>query len=103
MSLGEMRRFVANARWVFARTMPENPHWYTLRKENSHEDFEAFIRLIRKTGYREEYRGQWYVKFDLDGWSYWTMGAALSETILINRHRLHAGAIPPPAIPPPAR
>lgn len=94
-SLSEVRRFVANAHWIFARTMPENPHWYTLRKENPPEAFEAFVSFVRENGYREEYEGRWYVKFDLDGWSYWTMGAPLKETILINRRELCAGAAAP--------
>jgi hypothetical protein len=84
-SLDEARAFIANARWIFARTMPENPHWYTLRKENANEGFESFVVFIRQNGYRSAFKGHWYVKFDIDGWTYWTMGAPLSETILINR------------------
>ena len=77
--------------------MPQNPHWYTLRKENPQDGFEGFVTFIRENGYREEFQGHWYVKFDLDGWSYWTMGAPLEETILINRHELRVRAGAPPA------
>ena len=85
IALDDVRAFIASARWIFARTMPENPHWYTLRRENPAADFESFVRFIRENGYRSEFQGYWYIKFDIDGWTYWTMGAPLEETILINR------------------
>lgn len=93
-SSDDVRAFVANARWIFARTMPKNPHWYTLRKESPQDAFEAFVVFIRENGYREEFGGRWYIKFDVDGWSYWTMGAPLNETILINRRELRAPSAP---------
>jgi hypothetical protein len=65
--------------------MPQRPHWYALRRENPQDDFDGFVMFIREHGYGEEYEGRRYVKFDVDGWSYWTMGAPPSETILINR------------------
>jgi len=56
-------------------------------KQNPLEGFEAFVMFIRENGYREKYEGYWYIKFDIDGWSYWTVGAPLKETILINRRK----------------
>ena len=86
-SLEDVRRFTAAARWIFARTMPDSPHWYTLRKESPAPAFEAFVMFIREHGYISEYGGRSYIKLDIDGWSYWTMGAAVEDTILINRAR----------------
>ncbi len=43
--------------------------------------------FIREHGYVAEYQGRSYIKLDIDGWSYWTMGAPLADTILINRAR----------------
>jgi hypothetical protein len=40
---------------------------------------------IRKNGYVEEFTGWKYTYFDIGGYQYWTMGAPLEETILINR------------------
>lgn len=35
-------------RWVFAKTMPEHPHWYALRKEwQGKLKFDAVVRYIR--------------------------------------------------------
>lgn len=73
-------------RWIFAKTMPQNPHWYTLRKE--WDDDQAFcktVMLIREQGYKEMYRGRSYMMMNLNGHKYWTMGDPLNTTILINR------------------
>jgi hypothetical protein len=35
--------FVASHRWMFARTMPRNPHEYTLRRETDDGMFEAAV------------------------------------------------------------
>ena len=54
-SLDVVRAFIANARWIFAATMPENPHWYTRRKENPNDNFESFVVFIRWNGCRSEF------------------------------------------------
>lgn len=74
-------------RWVFAKTMPQNPHWYTLRKAWNHEDvsFDECVVFLRQYGYKEQYQRRWYTVFDINDMKYWTMGAPLGQTILINR------------------
>ena len=87
------RRYVGQVRWRFAATMPQWPHEYTVREwEPSREDdFEWFARLIRERGeVRPWPRGARVPKyhhtyFELDGWQYWTMGAPVHETTVINR------------------
>ena len=44
--------------------------------------------FIRENGYRKKYKKTFYTHFDINGYSYWTMGAPLDVTIIINRHRL---------------
>jgi hypothetical protein len=66
--------------------MPENPHWYTLRK--TWTDDAAFIEVvefIRQYGYREKFKGNRYTVMDIGGYHYWTMGWPIKSTILINR------------------
>jgi hypothetical protein len=41
------RSFVASAAWVFAKTMPESPHWYALRRTCDHTEFERAVIEIR--------------------------------------------------------
>lgn len=74
-------------RWIFAKTMPENPHWYTLRKEwNTHSlSFNDTVMFMRQNGYKEKFKKTWYSMFDINDMKYWTMGAPLRQTILINR------------------
>ena len=76
---------IQRSRWIFAKTMPENPHYYMLRKECDDGEFVRFAELIRQYGYRDQYEGYWYTVLNVYDWYYWTMGAPIEETILINR------------------
>jgi len=87
----EFRAFVAGHRWRPAVTMPENPHEYTLRREARGDDlFAAAVRYIREHGVMEPYAGRPYKVLPFGEHKYWTMGAPLEVTILINRKLLAA-------------
>ena len=74
--------------WTFAKTMPENPHEYTVRlKGRADEDFREAVRVIRRRGGRVYFKDRPYTSLDADGWRYWTMGAPVLETTVINRAR----------------
>lgn len=58
--------------WVFARTMPNNPHSYTLKKDM--EDDQLFLKLvshIRYFGELEIFEGVMYRVFYYNGYKYW--------------------------------
>lgn len=75
--------------WIYAKTMPQNPHHYTLRKKWGRDaDFVATVTYIREYGYRQKYQGRWYTQLDANGYFYWTMGDPMATTILINRKPL---------------
>lgn len=88
--IDDARDYVAKVKWQFAKSMPKSPHEYTKRVwAPTDEEFVAFVELIRREGdvrswppakplYRLTY-------LTIDGWSYWTMGSPMDETILINR------------------
>lgn len=79
-------RSLLRAQWIFAKTMPENPHWYTLRKTWAQDAaFVETVEAMRTYGYREWYKKRPYTMFNVNGMKYWTMGAPLPSTILINR------------------
>jgi hypothetical protein len=93
MSDEEINAFIGSHSWRFAKTMSDIPHAYVVREKcRSEEEFERFVMHIRTFGYREKFGSAYYGYFD---WpdplcsttihSYWTMGAPLSETIIINR------------------
>jgi hypothetical protein len=76
---------IERSHWIFAKTMPYNPHYYMLRKEADDAEFVRFVELIRNYGYRQMYEGYWYTQLNVYDWFYWTMGAPIDGTILINR------------------
>ena len=79
--------FVANHHWKFARTMAENPHEYSLRRNAKHSVFDDAIRYIRDVGVIEYFSGKPYKMLHHGGHKYWTMGAPLALTALINRKK----------------
>ena len=85
----EIAQALLSHRWQFAKTMPDSPHWYTLRREWGNDLlFDWVVGYIRANGYVESYAGRPYMKWNHNGFKYWTMGAPIPETILINRARV---------------
>jgi hypothetical protein len=91
MSADEITSFIEAHTWKFAKTMPFSPHSYVV-KENGRDprEFERFVVTIRRHGYRTRYGKSYYTVLDHpteDGTvsKFWTMGAPLNRTIIINR------------------
>jgi hypothetical protein len=89
----DFARFVERHAWRYARTMPRNPHEYTLRRDTSGAAFDAAVRYIREHGRVEPFGGKPYKTLYSGDRKYWTMGAPLSDTILINRKLLAGGEL----------
>lgn len=84
----KVRRILEGKRWIFAKTMADNPHHYTLRREWGKDGAKLFgevVKFIYKDGIREQYAGYWYKVLYLGEYKYWAMGAPVAETVLINR------------------
>ncbi len=82
----EVGRLLQAQRWIFAKTMPQNPHEYTLRRNWQHDaEFVQVVQYIRKHGYSALFRGRPYTQLNVNDHFYWTMGSPIPETILINR------------------
>ena len=78
-----------NTTFRFAKTMPRCPHHYTLRNTWLNDnDFVDCVQLIRESGYDEAFGGKRIVYLNANGYKYWTMGAPLDETTLINRAKV---------------
>jgi hypothetical protein len=64
--------------------------------------FVQLVRHIRAFGYEGKFYHQTYTYFEADGLVYWTMGAPIEETIIVNRcpkeqtyeYRLEHGTLP---------
>ena len=89
--LDKVKDFIARQTWTFAKTMPLSPHEYVVKtklSEDEQKEFERFVMFIREHGSKKRYKKSNYVHLDIDGNSYWTMGAPLEITTIINRHDL---------------
>lgn len=88
------------AQYTFAKSMPDNPHWYTLRDGWRDEDFVFVVLFIREHGKKVRWpansrRAREYTVFEHNGFRYWTMGAPIApapytkqDTYLINRAKI---------------
>jgi hypothetical protein len=98
-----LRAFVADERWTFAKTMPAWPHEYLVRSRVDEQMFEALVAHIRSHGSEGRFYRRRLIYYEEDGLVYWTMGAPLAETVIVNRcrkehtyeYRLAHGTLPP--------
>lgn len=83
-----LRAFVDAAPWTFARTMPEWPHEYIVRRDVDDDLFMALVRHIRSNGVSQKFYRTKRKYLQDRGLLYWTMGEPLKETTIINRCRI---------------
>ena len=86
--LDRARTYIGSVRWQNAKTYEAfAPHEYTVRKWNPDldDEFVNFVELIRSAGYKEKWKKRWWTYLDVVGHRYWTMGAPIEITIIINR------------------
>jgi hypothetical protein len=83
----ELHDFVNGEKWTYAKTMPKWPHEYIVRERVDENLFVKLVQHIRANGYQENFYKKKITYYEEDGLLYWTMGAPLSETIIINRCR----------------
>jgi hypothetical protein len=85
--VAQARAYIAACEWTFAKTMPDNPHWYVIRarawaRGREHgEGHEALFALIRDHHYVRMWHSRPFRSIDLDGWGYWIM----EDGTVINR------------------
>ena len=85
-SIEDVEEAVQANEFVFAKTMPKNPHYYAVRKNwVGKMPYDDFVLLIRKYGYNENFRGWAYRLWDVIDHKYWSMGAPLALTVIINK------------------
>jgi len=91
MNIDDVKNLLDNATFKFAKTMPKNPHHYTVR--DTWEDDEKFVDIvlyIREHGIKERFWKTEYTYLTIDGYKYWTMGNPVcyvdkKKTFIINR------------------
>ena len=76
-----------NQQWVFASTMMKFPHRYIHRdnwKLINNYSFDNAVETIRSLGVEERFYKTTYIYLHINGLKFWTMGAPISETTIIN-------------------
>ena len=88
-----LREMIARCQWTFAKTMPWAPHEYIVRGKCplTEEEFLYFINMQRRYGVEERWGKNVLPYLYIDGYKYWTMGAPLEETIVMNRAKFSKG------------
>jgi hypothetical protein len=85
LSEADIKEWVGERHWQFARTSPTNPHEYTHRGWGNEQMFLRVIVHIREHGRQEWYGGAVYTVYDCAEWFFWSMGDPLSTTVILNR------------------
>jgi len=83
----DLRAFVDEQRWTFAKTMPGWPHEYIVRGRVDEQLFERLVVHIRTHGVEGKFYERAITCYEEAGPVYWTMGATLHETTIVNRCR----------------
>ena len=89
--LARAKKFITENKWVFAKTMPENPHEYTVKtklNEDGKKEFEWFVQYIRDNGIPKKFNKRKYIYLEIEDKHYWTMGWRPEATIIINRDKI---------------
>lgn len=104
----DLRVFVNQEKWTFAKTYASTwPHEYIVRERVDEGLFIQLVQHIRTYGYEGRFYRKPITYFDEDGMVYWTMGAPIDETIIVNRcrkeqtyeYRLKHGTLPESKMP----
>ena len=78
--------FINDATWIFAKTYAKTwPHEYIVRDKVDECLFVSLVKHIRTHGYIGHFYSKKIIYFDDLGMVYWTMGAPIEETTIINR------------------
>ena len=83
----DLQHFIDTEHWTFAKTMPDWPHEYLVREKVDARIFVKLVEHIRANGYEGHFYRRAITYFDHDGLTYWTMGAPVEETTIVNRCR----------------
>ena len=84
----DIKSFFESQNWTFAKTYAEKaPHEYIVRGKHNgtSKEFSEAVEYIREHGFHAWFWRSEHVYLLLDNRLYWTMGAPVEETIIINR------------------
>ena len=82
-----LRLFIDNEKWTYAKTMPQWPHEYIVRERVDGNLFEQLARHIQANGFEGAFYQETYVYYENHGMLYWTIGAPIGDGSITNRCR----------------
>ena len=72
-------------KWTYAKTMPDCPHFYIVKKPDIEKTFEKTVEYLRTFGCTDYFYDKSGIYLYLGiYWKIWTMGAPIKETTIIN-------------------
>ena len=88
----KLRSMIARCEWTFAKTMSFAPHEYIVKEKCplTTDEFEYFVNMQREHGVKERWGKYNNPYLYIDDYKYWTMGAPLEDTTVINRAKVSA-------------
>jgi len=91
VNYNKLRSMIASCEWTFAKTMPFAPHEYIVRDKCplTEEEFVYFVNMQREHGVKERWGNYNFPYLYIDDYKYWTMGAPIEETTVINRAKVN--------------
>ena len=101
----DLKAFVTGQKWTFAKIYALTwPHDYLVRDRVDEGLFIRLVQHIRTYGYEGSFYTKRITYFDEDGMVFWTMGAPIEETVIVNRckkeqsyeYRFQQGTLPKP-------
>ena len=90
LDLDRIKAFIESSEWRYAKSMPQLPHSYVLREWSDEIEFQYFVQAVRDHGYQKNFFKRVFIYLEIDGYKYWSMGAPVNETTVLNRAILPA-------------
>jgi len=88
LTYDQVEAWLKAQRWIFAKTRPDNPHSYTLKRNTDDpEMFDLVVRFINEKGMNYVWWGATYRQLVAHGHCHWTMSGP-GQAILVNRKDL---------------
>ena len=83
-----IEELVNGFKWTFAKTMPNNPHYYIVKQEMDAKEYERLYWYIYDHPTMVKFKGWEYKTATIGNYMYWIMTDDITESRIINRKEL---------------
>lgn len=85
----DVHKFLEESKFTFAKTMANIPHAWCAKSGVKNKDlYESAVSHIRDHGVVEYFYNKPYTYYYHEGYKYWSMGAPIDKTTIINRAKV---------------